>query len=101
MTSPATRSVVVSLDVNVNAIAAVLVVSPELIVPDAIVMVGLVMSCVTKKLEEVVPETVAVAITVPSATPLMSAYVPVPSSSKRHVKAPVLASAVTESVTPP
>ena len=57
----------------VNAIAAVVVVSPELIVPDAIVIVGLVMSCVRKKLEEVVPETVAVAITEPSATPLMSA----------------------------
>ena len=42
--SPTTRSAVDSLDVNVKAIAAVLVVSPELIVPEAMVMVGLVMS---------------------------------------------------------
>jgi len=79
--SPTTRSVVASLDVKVKAIAAVLVVSPELIVPEAMVMVGLVMSCVTKKLEEVVPETVAVTITVPSDTPLMSWLEPEPSSS--------------------
>ena len=71
--SPTTRSVVVSLEVNVNAIAAVLVVSPLSIVPEEMVIVGLVMSCVAKKLEDVVPETVAVTITEPSDTPLMSA----------------------------
>ena len=64
---------VVSLEVNVKAIAAVLVVSPLLIVPEEMVIVGLVISCVAKKFEDVVPETVAVTITEPSDTPLMSA----------------------------
>ena len=71
--SPTTRSVVVSLEVNVKAIAAVLVVAPLLIVPEEMVIVGLVISCVAKKFEDVVPETVAVTITEPSDTPLMSA----------------------------
>ena len=79
--SPTTRLVVVSLDVNVKAIAAVFVVAPLTTVPEVIVIVGLVMSCVTKKLDEVVPETVAVTIIVPSATPLMSWLLPEPSSS--------------------
>ena len=56
-----------------KAIAAVLVVSPLLIVPEEMVIVGLVISCVAKKFEDVVPETVAVTITEPSDTPLMSA----------------------------
>lgn len=42
--SLATKLVVVSLETKVRAIAAVLVVSPEFIAPDAIVMVGFVVS---------------------------------------------------------
>ena len=44
MISPTTKSVVVSLDVKVRAIAAVLVVSPEFIAPEATVIVGFVVS---------------------------------------------------------
>ena len=71
--SPTTKSVVDSLDVNVSGIAAVLVVPPLATDPVVIVIVGAVMSWVAKKFEEDVPETVAVTITVPSETPLMSA----------------------------
>ena len=42
--SPTTKSAVDSLDVKVRAIAAVLVVSPLFMAPEAIVIVGLVMS---------------------------------------------------------
>ena len=99
--SVTTKSVVVSLETKVSAIAAVLVVSPLSIAADAIVMVGFVVSWVAKTFPELVPDTVAKTVTVPSETPLISAYVPVPSSSNKQENAPVVASAVTESVTPP
>ena len=57
--SPTTKFVVVSLDVKVSAIAAVLVVAPLFTVPEVIVIVGFVMSWVAKTLPELVPETVA------------------------------------------
>jgi hypothetical protein len=51
--SPDTRSVVDSLDVNFRAIVASLVVAPDVTpaVVDVIVIVGMDVSCVTKKFE--------------------------------------------------